>query len=170
MKNSTLAALGGTGIVSLALIAALAQAESRDDSVQYNVASSLEIDMADAASRAAEAVDGKIIEIELDADDGDTIWEIELVNDASQVITIEVDGKSGQVLSTSKDDDTALNHAEALSLAKAIEVVTAVENGALIEAELEQKRGELIWEIESLGPENQETEYRVHAETGEILI
>ncbi len=97
-------------------------------------------------------------------------WPATEATPRNPIVVVEVDGQSGQVLSTEKDDDTALNHAEALSLAKAIDVVTAVENGALIEAELEQERGELVWEIESLGPDNQENEYRVHAETGEILI
>lgn len=166
MKKSTLAAQGGTGIVVLALLSALAQAEP----ARYSEISSLELDMANAAIAASEAIAGDIIEAELEMDDGIAIWEIDIVNDTNQVITVEVDGQTGQVLSTKTDNDIELKHTDALSLAKAIDIVMAVEKGILIEAELEREHGEVIWEVETLGNSNQETKYRIHAETGEILI
>lgn len=166
MKKATLAAQGGTGIVALALLTAMVQA----DTTQYGDINALEFDMANAAMVASEAIAGDIIEAELDVDDGQSIWEIDIVNDANQVITVEVDAQTGLVISTESDDDTAPEHVDALSLARAIEVVRAVENGALVEAELEHEHGELIWEVETLGNGNQETKFRINAETGEILI
>ena len=166
MKKSTLAAQGGTGIVFLALLSAIAQA----DSVRYSDVSTLELDMANAAIAASETIAGDIIEAELEMDDDKAIWEIDIVNDANQVITVEVDGQTGQILSTEADDDTELTYTDALSLAKAIEIVAAVEKGALVEAELEHEHGKLIWEVETLGNSNQETKFRINAETGEILI
>jgi len=166
MKKTTLAAQGGTGIIVLALLSALAQANS----VRYSDISMLELDMASAAIAASEAIVGDIIEAELEMDDAKALWEIDIVNDANQVITVEVDGQSGQILSTRFEGNTELTHADVLSLANAIDIVKAVEKGALVEAELEQDHGEMIWEIETLGDNNQEMKFRVHAETGEILI
>ena len=166
MKKTTLAAQGGTGIVVFALLSVLVQV----DSVRYSDISMLELDMANAAMAASEAIAGDIIEAELEMDDGRAIWEIDIVNDANQVITVEIDGQTGQILSTKTDDDTVLMHADTLSLEKAIDIVTSVEKGALVEAELEHENGNLIWEVETLGNSNQETKFRIHAETGEILI
>jgi len=119
---------------------------------------------------ASAVITGTVIEAELELEDDGVVWEIEIVNAADQVVTVEVDGETGQILSTDTDDDTDLSYVDALSLARAIEVVKAVETGALIEAELEHEDGTLIWEIESLDQSDRESKFRVHAETGEILI
>lgn len=165
MKKSSLAAQGGAGIVALALISALAQA----DSVRYGDLDSVELTMADAALAAKSAIVGNIIEAELELEESQTIWEIEIVNEANQVIKVEVDGQTGLILSTQSDDDDAPDNIDALSLAKAIDIVKAVESGALIEAELEHEGGDMIWEIDTLGDDNQESTYRINAQTGEIL-
>jgi len=166
MKKATLAALGCSATTALALVAAMAQA----DSVSQKDISALEFDMASAAMAASAVITGTVIEAELELEDDGVVWEIEIVNAADQVVTVEVDGETGQILSTDTDDDTDLSHVDALSLARAIEVVKAVETGALIEAELEHEDGTLIWEIESLDQSDRESKFRVHAETGEILI
>lgn len=165
MKKSTLAAQGGTGIVVLALLSALAQA----DSVQYSDISTLELQMADAVVAASGAIAGDVIEAEFEMNDAKAIWEIDIVNEANEVVTIEIDGQTGQILSTDTDDDSAPSYPGALSLAKAIELVLAVEKGALVEAELEHENGKLIWEVETLGNSSQESKFRIDAETGEIL-
>lgn len=165
MKKSSLVTQGGAGIVALVFISAISHA----DSVRYSDLSPLELTMADAAIAAKSAIVGNIIEAELEWEDTQAIWEIEIVNEANQVISVEVDGLTGQILSTESDDDKAPDSVDALSLAKAIDIITAIEGGALIEAELEQDGGDLIWEVETLGDDNHESAYRIHAQTGEIL-
>lgn len=166
MKKTTLAAQASSGFVALALLTALVQA----DSIRHGDISDVELDMVEAAIAATEFMAGNIIEAELEMEDGNVIWEIDIVNNNNQVITVEVDGQTGQILSTDIDDDNKLQHVDAIRLAKAIDIVKAVEEGALVEAELDSDHGSLIWEVETLGNNNQESKFRINAETGEILI
>ena len=167
MKKTTLAAQTGAGIAVLALVTALAQA----DSVSYNEAKQLEVDIENAAIAASEAMTGEIIEIELEMDNAKAVWEVDIVNAANQVVTVEIDGQTGEILSTSTDDDDeAIALVNAVDLSQAINIVKAVEQGAIVEAELETEDGLLIWEVESIGASDQETKFRVDAQTGEVLI
>jgi len=101
MKKSTIAAQGGAGIAVLALLTTLAQA----DSARYSELNNIEIDMHHAANAAIEASAGEVIEIELEMDDSSAVWEIDIVNEANQLVTVEIDGQTGQVLSTKWDSD-----------------------------------------------------------------
>lgn len=166
MKKTTLAAQGTAGIAALALLVTFVQA----DSVRYSELSEINIDIENAALAAVQSSAGEVIEIELELDDKQLVWEVDIVNEANEVVTVEVDGKTGAVISTELDDDTPISLANAVSLAQAIEIVKAVEQGAIVEAELESDDGELIWEVESINADNQETKFRVNAQTGEILI
>lgn len=166
MKKSTLAAQSGASIAVIALLTSLAQA----DSARYNEINSVEFDMENAATAAIEASTGEVIEIELEMDDATPVWEVDIVNEANQLVTVEIDGQTGKVLSTSWDDDAVEPLINAVSLSQAINIVKAVEQGAIVEAELENEDGNLIWEIESIGTSNHQTKFRVDAETGEIII
>jgi len=166
MKKSTLALQGVSGALLLTLISAY----SHSNSITYDKANTLKFNMADAAQTASLAIPGSIVEAELEVDDDKVIWEIELIDDNQQIFKVEIDANSGLILSTKLDDDHELQNADVISLASAIDIIMAVENGALIEAELEKQNNDLIWEIETLGSNEQENEYRIHAETGELLI
>lgn len=166
MKKSTLAVQGVSGALLLTLISAFSQA----DSISYEKVNTLKVNMADAAQMASQAMPGSIVEAELEVDDDKVIWEIELVDDSEQILKVEIDANTGLILSTELDDEHELQHADVISLANAIDIIMAVESGALIEAELENENNDLIWEIETLGNNEQENKYRIRAETGEILI
>lgn len=166
MKKSTLAAQGGAGVVGLALLASLVHA----DAIKYSEVAALEVDMTRAVAAASAAVTGNVIEAELEVEDSTSVWEIEIVDESNRVMVVEVDGLTGEVLSTQADDD---DHEQqllaAVSLTDAIDLVTSIENGALVEAELENEDGALVWEVESVSQNNAESQFRIHAETGEIL-
>lgn len=166
MKKSTLAAQGGAGVIGLALLASLVHA----DSIKYSEVAALEVDMTRAVAVASAAVVGNVIEAELEVEDSTSVWEIEIVDESNRVMVVEVDGLTGEVLSTEADDD---DHEQqllaAVSLTDAIDLVTSIENGALVEAELENEDGALVWEVESVSQNNTESQFRIHAETGEIL-
>ena len=167
MKKTTLAAQTGAGIAVLALLTAMAQA----DSIKYSDINEIGFDMENAAMAASEAMTGEIIEIELEMDNNKAIWEVEIVNETNQVVTVEIDGQTGEILSTNTDDDDAeMSLSNAVNLSQAINIVKAVEQGVIVEAELESEDGLLIWEVESISANDQETKFRVNAETGEVLI
>ena len=166
MKKTTLAAHTGAGIAVLALLSAMAQA----DSMRYSEIAQIEFDMENAALAASKVMAGEIIEIELEMDDAKAVWEVDIVNEANQLVTVEIDGQTGEVLSTNTDDDAAMPLANAVNLSQAVNIVKAVEQGVIVEAELENDDGLLIWEVETIGAGNEETEFRIDAETGEVLI
>ncbi len=165
MKKTTLAAQGGAGVVGLALLASLVQA----DSINYGDVAKLDIDMRSAVAAASGAVAGSVIEAELEMEDSTSIWEIEIVDESNRVMVVEVDGITGEVLSTRADDDDYEQHFAAINLTDAINIVRTIESGALVEAELELENGDLVWEVESLSQNNDEARVRIHSETGEIL-
>ncbi len=48
---------------------------------------------------------GKVIEAEIEKDDGLVVWEIEIVNNQNQVYEFEIDANSGAILENERDDD-----------------------------------------------------------------
>lgn len=165
MKNTAWVAHSTVGIAALALLTTLAQA----DAPRYSDINNLALDMANAVTEASKVDPGDIIDIELEMEDSKAVWELDIVTAANQVITVEIDGQTGEILSTKTDDDTDVSSIDALNLSQAIAIVKAVEQGAMVEAELENDDGALIWEIESIDAGNQPSKYRVDAQTGEIL-
>lgn len=169
MKKTTLAATGGMGLVAMALLAAPTHGDSRHGEQLLP-----EVDMAAAAIIAGQSIAAEVVEIELESHDNKSIWEIDMVDQENRAITVEVDGISGEILSHRIEDSyeqgDALDLLDSITLAKAIEVVAAVEKGALIEAELEHEAGELIWELELLDDTNDEKHVRINAATGELLL
>ncbi len=164
-KKVTQAAIGGTGIIALALLTAVTQA----DSVRYSEVSGLNIGMQAAAGVAQQEITGELIEVELEFENDQSIWEIDIVSKTNQVMSVKVDGYTGQILHTEASDDLAPNFDNTVSLTKAIDTLKTIEAGALIEAELDNEHGELVWEIETVNEDETESEFRVHAVTGEIL-
>jgi len=166
MKNNTTRAITAVSCMGgLALLAAIVEA----DTVRYGDVYGLETNMEQAAIIALGTAAGDIIEAELERDDGKSVWEIEIVGESSQIIEVEIDSQTGEVLHTETDEDENFGGVYSVNLAKAIDIVRSVENGALIEAELEHESGELVWEIEAINSLDEELEYRVNATTGEIL-
>ncbi len=163
--NTKRASIAGTSIVTLALISALAQA----DSVRYTDVQSLNTGIEEATAIALASVAGDIIEAELELEHKRPVWEIDIVNNANQTMGVEIDGQTGEILEIEASDDTAPSLDDIISLNKAIELVKAVENGELIEMELEEENGEIVWEIETVSLDNAEANYRVSGLTGEIL-
>ncbi len=166
MNKSALAAQGAVSIALMGVLVSLSQA----DSVRYSDIEQLELDMETATVVASDAISGRVIEAELEKDDDKTIWEVDILSNSKQLVTVEIDGQSGQLLSMKTDNQDEPALVDTLSLSKAIEIVKAVEQGTIVEMELEIEGGNLVWEVESLSADNKETKFRVDAHTGEILL
>jgi len=161
-KSVTVAA---SGIIALVLLSALSHADSRQYSDTLNINTSIN----EAASLALATVNGTLIEAELELDEGQAIWEFEIVDEANQVVCVEVDGATGEIVHTGHSDDVAPSLSNVISLEQAIELVNDIDNGALIEMELEEQADKLVWEVETLNQDNQELEYKIDAVSGEII-
>lgn len=158
------AALGGTSIAALVLLTAVAQAHS----VRYDQVNSVSTDLKTAAELALSNVPGMIIEAELDKDNGHLVWEIEIVDQNQQRVSIELDGQTGEILEQELEDDALPDLTDVLSLDEALSIVQMADSGLLIEAELEEEDGELVWEFESIDSQNVKSEQRIHGTTGKI--
>lgn len=165
MKKPTVLITAGASLLTLAIATAIASQKVED----YGSLASAEIDMANAASIAYQHSAGSIIEAELEKDDGSLIWEVEMVDESNNLIKFELDGMSGEILSTRIDNDSKTNHVDAISLNAALELISPIEQGVLIEAELEQEDGDLVWEFEVVNTDNKEVEIVVDAVAGVVL-
>jgi len=154
-----------TSIAALTLLSAFSHADSR----QYTDTLAINTDIDEATSVVRTSVGGTLIEAELELENDRAIWEIEVVDEANQVISVEVDGATGEIIDTQRSDEVAPSLSNVITMEQAIELVQAVENGALVEVELEEEDGSLIWEIEMLDKHNQESEFRVDGVSGELI-
>ncbi len=155
----------GTGIASLALLVAMAQADSLNKMQFQNLG--LGID--DATAIALTSVAGDIIEAELEIERNRPVWEIDIVDESNGVISLEIDGESGDILSSERSDDTAPAMADQIKIDRAIELVRAMENGDITAMEIDETNGDMVWEVEAVLADGTASTFRVDAQTGELL-
>lgn len=164
-RNTGRTITAGTGIASLALLVALAQADSFDKVQVQN----LSMDIDEATAIALTSVAGDIIEAELEIERNRPVWEIDVVDESSGVTSLEIDGESGAILRTERSDEAALAMADLIRIDRAIELVKAMENGDITAMEMDETGGDIVWEVETLLADGKSSTFRVDAHTGEVL-
>ena len=162
-KKSTLAATGAISLVALISISAAVDAHS----VRHADISKLELSMLDAANLARGEITGEIIEAELENEDGRLLWEFEFADQGNQVISIEMDANSGQILDTESDDEMSPDLSNVLNLQQVLDLLALPDNSVLTEAELENENGQLIWEIKSIDSQDRKSRVKIDALTGQ---
>ncbi|MGD8547518.1 MAG: PepSY domain-containing protein [Thiohalophilus sp.] len=101
-------ATGGIGLLALQSgdIVNLAHA---DDKLDHKEAKELReqgkiLPLKEILDRVGKEYPGQVIETELDREDGNYIYELEILTDKDKVIELEVDAASGKILKTEKED------------------------------------------------------------------
>ncbi len=91
----------------LALLPALALADgkSSQDSARDAVARGEILSLAVLLPRIEAEFDGRVLDVELDRDDGVFVYELEILTRDGRLIEVEIDGKTGAVLEV-EDDKT----------------------------------------------------------------
>lgn len=158
--------LGIAGAASLALVLGAAVYAGPDRKLEAGEAT---VDLTSAVATAVAAVPGQVLEVELERERGQLIWEVELAEDNGRVVELELDAVSGDVLVQEIEDEEAPTLANYVGLNDALAAVAATESGMLIEAELELDDGAPVWEIKALSAGDQRTKYRVDALSGSLL-
>lgn len=93
-------------LLSLALAAALPAGADGDHDRARRALERGEILPLSAILDAAQAeLPGRVIEVELERDDGAWIYELELVTETGQLVELELDGATGRVIEVETDDD-----------------------------------------------------------------
>jgi len=167
MKNSTIAATAGIGLTVIALALAPLHAGSKNQ----EQAMGLELDIVAAAAIASESADARVVEAEFESKRDKLIWEIEMIDSENREIEVKVDINTGEIVSREMEDHhrkgSIADADETLSMAEAVNIVKAAAQGEVIEAELEGKDGNLIWELKLIG--NDKGKYQVDAKSGALL-
>jgi len=163
-KTITKRVAAGTSIAALTLLAVVTNASS----IKMDDVVNLGIDLELAVATALAEQPGDVIEVELEIERQRPIWEVEIVDKSNQVFEIEIDGITGEIVETERDNDTAPVMTNVAGLKSVIETVRTIEDGALIEIELENEDGTPYWKVTAISENSKKTKYRVNGTTGEI--
>ncbi len=68
-----------------------------------------------------------------------------------------------------QDGDTNLVNSDAIGVEEAVNIASAQVAGKVVETELEQEDGKLVWEVEIVGDDNLVSEVIIDAHTGKVL-
>ena len=158
--------IGTAGVTGLALALG---AVSHADSGSRIDRSSITVDMPGAVTIALESVPGDVIEVELERERGDIVWEIEITDEQGRLVDLELDAINGSLLKQRVDDDLAPDVTGFVSLNEALAAVASIEAGSFVEAELELDDGVPVWEVKTLGSDNERQKHRVDAASGIVL-
>ncbi len=93
---------------SALLLTSVGLAMSEDGREKVTVASlPTSVTMEEAIKTATTQFPGKVLEAELESEDGKVIYEVEIVNDAGEIREFEIDAQSGKILSSELEDQDA---------------------------------------------------------------
>ena len=132
---------------------------------------------------------GTAVEAELEVEDGFLVYEVELSAGHHAVADVVIDAGNGNILKSEFEEEEeeeeeegeeeaeeqdeaegeSLLHGEAkISLQDAVKAALAAESGTAVEAELERENGRLVYCIEIVGADDNPSEVKVDAGTGEV--
>ncbi len=88
---------------------------------------------------------------------------------ATTIITGGLIGMASFAIADKDDMDYQQLTDTNIQLIDAIGIANNAVSGQVVEAELEEEKGQLVWEIEILGDSNESFELEIDANSGEIL-
>lgn len=131
-------------------------------------------EQAHAAVETAESeVDGRLLELERDTEDGEEIWEAEVAaGDEEYEFDISLDGTEVLSSETEPLEDKHRDELDAASVeaTDAIETAIGEVGGTIDEIELDDHAGTIVWEVDVLPEGNGSTEeVIIDAASGEVI-
>ena len=103
MKYVT-AGIAGLLITGVSLTAFSGQGKDEDDN-SPQIINQATLNINQAITIALADVPGKVIQAEIERDDGKLFWEVEVLDGSNQVYQLEIDANNGQVLEKEKDKE-----------------------------------------------------------------
>lgn len=148
--------------------------ESKNSNSSSESSSNQMIGIEVAKEIALSKVDGVIVEIELDSDDGVTYYEIEMKTNQGEV-ELEIHAYTGEILSFSKDSKSSkgllnlsIDTSALIGVAEAKRIALQQFSGTVKEVELNKDDGRLYYEVE-MKTNKGEVEIEIDAYTGKII-
>lgn len=121
------------------------------------------ISILEAIKTATDAVQGRVVEAELEDKDDSLFYEIEIVSNDGMVVEVQVDATSGQIMRQAKAEEVAY-----ISVEEAIKRATEYLRWNVLEIELEEKDGEAVYEIKLVNILGDILELEIDALTGKV--
>lgn len=157
------------GAVVIGGIAMTANAEKSDVGTSEG-----RLTIEEAKVKAVEAVGGEVTEIEFERKKSGDKYEVEVKSDGIEY-DLDIDAKTGKVLSTKKDDHgddgDDKSHASTenlLTVEEAVAIAMKQAKGTVTEVDLDDDDGQLHYEIE-IEDGTYEYDFEIDAVTGEVL-
>ncbi len=100
----TLSLLGASALLLTSVGLAMSH-DGKDKAAVANLATS--VTMEEAIKTATTQFPGKVLEAELESEDGKVIYEVEIVNATGEIREVEIDAQSGKILSSELEDQDA---------------------------------------------------------------
>ncbi|WP_163526779.1 PepSY domain-containing protein [Halobacillus ihumii] len=157
--------VGVAGVVVLGGAIGVAAATGTDTSSQKTP-----ITKGEAKQIVEKEVNGTTEKIEMETDDGQRIYDVQVKGEKGKETDVEVDAETGKVIEVDRDDDRddeSENEANAnvkLSMNEATAIAKKEAEGEMVEAELDD--GHYDFEFKD---GNNEYEVKVHGQTGEVI-
>ncbi|WNM59947.1 PepSY domain-containing protein [Candidatus Nitrospira allomarina] len=98
----TISLLGATALLLTSVGLAMSQ-DGKDKAAAANLSAS--VTMEEAIKTATTQFPGKVLEAELESEDGKVMYEVEIVNASGEIREFEIDAQSGKVLSSELEDE-----------------------------------------------------------------
>lgn len=104
MKRSSLVGLTGTAVVLMLATEFAIGGEARMGQKEAETAAGISIEQAITA--ATQKYPGKVLEAELEDEDGPAVWELGILTSDGQKIEVQVDGRTGEVLASEEAESS----------------------------------------------------------------
>jgi uncharacterized membrane protein YkoI len=117
----------------------------------------------------AEVPDGVVVKAELEKEDGRVVFSMDVAKGTS-IVELHVDPVTGAILAreAESEDVSALARGK-VTLADAVASALAARPGRAAAAEIEEKKGRLMAEVEVVGSDGKSAEAVVDLETGKVV-
>ncbi|WP_406392103.1 PepSY domain-containing protein [Streptomyces sp. NBC_00887] len=143
---------------------------SRQDSAPVAVrGDSVTVD--DAVAAALKAVPGRVIEAELEDDDGNgQVWELDVYGSDKVWHDVKVDADNAKVLSDRGDADNRrpVPGSDRVSVIAAVDAARGAEPGTVTSVDLDGDDGALVWDVDIAGKDGRNHELDVDARTADV--
>lgn len=124
---------------------------------------------------ALKTVDGNVTKIELDREKSSDVYEVEVKSDGVEY-DLDIDAKTGKVLSTDRDDDNdddsddkvIVPNGKFITEEAAVKIALKQAKGTVTDIELDKEDGRVIYEIE-IKDGTYEYDFDIDAISGEVL-
>ena len=135
--------------LTAAFLAVSGQAFADDDRARIEAATQAKIQAVQAIDIAQKQFGGKATDLELKRSHGAPAYEVEL-RDGAKEHSVYIDAISGKVLGSKTENERKSAVSPAISLERAIEIAQGKVSGQVLDAELDDDRGRIRYEVKIL--------------------